>query len=150
MHDIKLSPGGRDPEARKVLTETERDLPNKSPAESPAAKRLPNPTVAAVIALLAERWPATFSIREARRKPLKVGIHLDVMAAIDGAITRAELSRALGCYVANTVYLARLRVGAKRLGLDGAAAGEVTEAEENHSKMQIFIAAVERQRSERP
>lgn len=146
MHDIKLSPGGRDPEARKVLTETERDLPNKSLAKSPAAKRLPNPTVAAVIALLSERWPCTFSILEKKRQPLKVGIFSEILVALDGAITHAELSRALGCYVANGVYLSRLREGAARIGLDGAAAGEVTKAEEDRSKMQRWLAMLERER----
>ena len=144
-----LSPRVRDPEARKVLAETERDLPNKSPAESPAAKRLPNPTVAAVIALLAERWPVTFSIREARRKPLKIGVHLEIISALDGVVTKAELSTALACYVANPTYLSRLREGAKRIALDGAAAGEVTKAQEDRSKMQRWIAELERQRRER-
>ena len=105
--------------------------------------------MAAVIALLAERWPCTFSIHEKKRRPLKIGIHLEIISALDGAITRVELSRALGCYVANDVYLSRLRVGAKRLGLDGAAAGEVTQAEADHAKMQLWMAAVQRQR-ERP
>ena len=145
----KQNPGAGGTGVPKVSADDELNLPNKSPAKSPAAKRLPNPTVAAVILLLAERWPAAFAIHEKRRRPLKIGIHLEIISALDGAITRVELSRALGCYVANDVYLSRLRVGAKRLGLDGAAAGEVTQAEADHAKMQLWMAAVQRQR-ERP
>jgi sRNA-binding protein len=144
-----LSLGGRDPEARKVLAEIECDLPKTPDTASPLKKKRPDATVEAVILLLAERWPATFSIREARRKPLKIGIHLDVMAAIDGAITRVELSRALGCYVANGAYLSRLREGAKRIGLDGEPSGTVTAEQENHSKLLRWMSAVEQQRRER-
>ena len=105
--------------------------------------------MAAVIALLAERWPCTFSIHEKKRRPLKIGIHLEIISALDGAITRVELSRALGCYVANAVYLSRLREGAKRVALDGEPSGTVTAAQENHAKMQRWIAELERQRRER-
>jgi ProP effector len=82
--------------------------------------------VAAVIELLAETWPACFSIYEKRRKPLKVGIHLDILAALDGAVTPAKLSRALRRYGSNKCYRARLVAGAARVGLDGEPAGSVT------------------------
>jgi hypothetical protein len=49
--------------------------------------------VAACIELLAETFPLAFSIYEARRRPLKVGIHLDILKALDGAITPIELGR---------------------------------------------------------
>ncbi len=83
-------------------------------------------TIAAVLDLLTETWPACFSIYERRRKPLKIGIHRDILAVLDGAVTPAELSRALRCYVANKVYRERLIAGAVRVGLDGKPAGEVT------------------------
>jgi hypothetical protein len=51
--------------------------------------------VAAAIALLAELYPKCFSIYERRRRPLKIGIHNDVLAAVDGVITPAELHGAL-------------------------------------------------------
>jgi sRNA-binding protein len=141
-----LSPGGRSPEARKAsLADEQCCLPKTPAAKSPLLKS-PNATVAAVIALLAERWPCTFSIQEKRRRPLKIGIHVEILSALDGAVTRAELSRALGCYVANGAYLSRLREGAARIGLDGAAAGEVTKAEEDRSKMQRWLAMLERER----
>jgi ProP effector len=82
--------------------------------------------IQAVLELLAETWPAAFSIYEDRRRPLKIGIHHEILAALGGAITAIELRAALGCYVANPVYRARLIAGAARIGLDGQPAGLVT------------------------
>src|SRR5262249_48298922 len=58
-------------------------------------------TVAAVIALLAETFPKCFSVYQPRRRPLKLKIHLDIQAALDGAITPLELHKALGIYCSN-------------------------------------------------
>jgi sRNA-binding protein len=41
-------------------------------------------TIAAVIALLAETFPRCFSVYEGRRRPLKIGIHRDILAVVDG------------------------------------------------------------------
>jgi ProP effector len=98
------------------------------------AKRLRDATVMAVIALLAETFPRCFSVWEARRKPLKLKIHLDIQAGLDSAITPAELHKALGAYCSNKVYLSHTRKGAWRLDLDGNPAGAVTADEEAHTK----------------
>jgi sRNA-binding protein len=50
-------------------------------------KKSRDTTVAAVIALLAELFPECFSVYEGRRRPLKIGIHRDILAAVDGALT---------------------------------------------------------------
>jgi ProQ/FINO family len=65
-------------------------------------KRLQDTTVMAVIALLAELYPKCFSVYQWRRRPLKLKIHLDIQAALDGAITPAQLHRALGISIART------------------------------------------------
>ena len=88
-----------------------------------------NPAVEATIRLLTERWPLAFSVFEGRRRPLKIGIHLDILAALDGTVTPDALSLALKVYVSNKVYRSRLVTGAVRIGLDGAPAGVVTEKE---------------------
>jgi ProP effector len=85
--------------------------------------------IAAVLELLVEKWPAVFSIYENRRRPLKIGIHHEILAVLDGAITAAELSLTLRYYVANPVYRSRLTVGTARIGLDGRPAGVVTPEE---------------------
>jgi ProP effector len=91
-------------------------------------------TAAAVITLLAERYPKCFSVYEGRRRPLKLKIHLDIQAGLDGAITPAELHKALGIYCSNQAYLSNTRTGAWRLDLDGKPAGTVTADEETHAK----------------
>jgi ProP effector len=89
---------------------------------------------AAGIALLAELWPNCFSVYEGRRRPLKIGIHKDILAAVNGALTPLELGKALGAYCSNKVYLGHTRKGAWRLDLDGKPAGIVTADEEAHAK----------------
>jgi hypothetical protein len=53
--------------------------------------------ILAVISLLAEKWPSCFSIIESGRRPLKLGIRDDVLAALDGAISAGKVSAALRC-----------------------------------------------------
>jgi ProQ/FINO family len=78
---------------------------------------------AACIGLLAETFPLAFSIYEMRRRPLKVGIHLDILRELDGAVTPIELGRALACYCSNRRYRSRLIAGAQRFDLQGRPAG---------------------------
>src|ERR1700722_11139671 len=93
--------------------------------KSPAAGGAEN-----VIALFAQRWPRAFAVRESQRRPLKVGIQADLLAALDGVVTAAELGDALGSYTGNSNSLRKLfRAGTVRLDLNGAPAGEVTPEE---------------------
>jgi sRNA-binding protein len=94
-----------------------------------SSNSLANTTGLALLALLCERWPKCFVRYQARRRPLKVGIHRDILAALGDAVMRAELSRALRIYVANAVYRARLKEGVARIDLDGQPVGIVTAAE---------------------
>jgi len=93
-----------------------------------------NQAARAGITLLAELYPKCFSVYEGRRRPLKLKIHLDIQAPLDGAITPAELSKALGMDCSNPAYLGHTRKGAWRLDLDGKPAGIVTADEEAHAK----------------
>ena len=101
---------------------------DKSPTP-PSARQKRHQAAAAAIRLLAEFW-----IYEERRRPLKLNIHLDIQAALDSAITPAELHRALGTYCSNPIYLGTLRKGAWRLDLNGEPAGVVTADEEAHAR----------------
>ena len=85
----------------------------------------PIPGIAACIQLLAGNVPNVQFMRHAGR-PLKIGIHEDLIAALVGAITPAELGRALCTYTRNKVYRSRLRAGAIRIDLNGEPAGIVT------------------------
>jgi len=81
--------------------------------------------VESTINLLCERFPKAFARFEQRRQPLKIGIHLDLIAAIPD-VPEKDLRVALRIYTANAVYRSRLCVGAPRINLNGEPAGVVT------------------------
>src|SRR6516165_7236004 len=83
--------------------------------------------ILAVISLLAEKWPSCFSIIESGRRPLKLGIRDDVLAALDGAISAGKVSAALRWYVSSPEYQRRLLHGAWRVDLNGRPAGTVAQ-----------------------
>jgi len=66
---------------------------------SEAAERA---TIGAVIRLLCDRFPRAFSGRGQPRRPLKVGIHADLVATLDGAVRTRELRTALRAYTRQT------------------------------------------------
>jgi sRNA-binding protein len=76
--------------------------------------------------LLATRWPNTFNLYQYRRWPLKIGIDLEIVAALDGAIPTADLKLALRIYTSNKIYRRRLVAGAVRIDLSGEPTGVVT------------------------
>lgn|SRR5262249_27756694 len=104
---------------------------------APSARKKREQAIAAAIALLAEAFPKAFFVYQNRRRPLKIGIHLDIQAALNGVITPAELHGVLGFYCSNPAYLSRLRKGAWRLNLDGQVAGTVADDEEVRAKIML-------------
>jgi len=66
----------------------------------------------ALIAVLAAKFPKCFAVPDARRRPLKVGIDADVLAALGDTISRTELIRTLAMYCGSEGYLERVRAGA--------------------------------------
>jgi len=129
----KICPGS-DPGPKEKSEATSQSSKTKV-TKSPAARH--DLTVEAVILLLQERWPHCFSIRERNRRPLKVGIFADILKELDGAVTRVELAKAIGCYVGNRAYLKKIKIGADRVGLDGTPAGKVAESEELHARTML-------------
>ena len=83
-------------------------------------------TAIALIELLADRFPQSFAVWEARRRPLAIGIREQIIAAVGGAMERRELSGALGFYCRATGYLVALQRGDRRVNLDGSPADLVT------------------------
>ena len=86
--------------------------------------KLNTPETLAAITMLTIRWPLAFWVPETRRKPLKIGIHYDIMAA--GGFEEPKLRAALRAYTATIAYRRSLVAGAERIGLDGGVAGWVT------------------------
>jgi ProP effector len=91
--------------------------------------------VAATIKLLCERFPQTFSRRDPR--PLKIGMHADLRAALDGTVEPRDLKSALAGYTSSARYLRTLSAGASRIGLDGKPAGTVAAEVEAVAKARL-------------
>jgi ProP effector len=87
-----------------------------------------------VVAELAARFPKCFAVPDSRRRPLKIGIDVDVMAALGETIPRTELIRALAMYCSSEGYLARVLSGAPRIDLEGKPAGIVAADDEKRAK----------------
>jgi len=83
--------------------------------------------IAATIAILCEQFPRCFVQYERRRKPLKIGIHTDLLQVLDGAVAPLRLGRALQTYVSNPFYLRACVKGAWRYDLAGVHVGEIDE-----------------------
>jgi ProP effector len=94
--------------------------------------------IVGVISLLAEKWPCCFSIPYSQRRPLKLGIREDVLAALDGAIPASKVSAALRWYVSSREYQRRMVHGAWRVDLNGMPAGTVSEEDEAHARALLF------------
>ncbi|NVK41329.1 MAG: ProQ/FinO family protein [Oceanospirillaceae bacterium] len=97
----------------------------------------------AAVQLLIETYPQTFSRNQVR--PLKIGIQEDLLA--DDKVSKNKVKRALASYVRSLAYYRSLQAGADRVDLQGAAAGQVTEAEAEHAKGKLK--ELNRQRRER-
>jgi len=64
-----------------------------------------------LISVLAERFPAAFAVNPGYRQPLKLGIHIDILAQLSETIAPQDLSCALRIYVSNVKYLKALVAG---------------------------------------
>jgi len=97
----------------------------------------------ATIAQLARLYPACFYVARRERRPLKIGIRRD-LAALDLGIGRRALDSALAWYVNGIDYLQSLRVGADRIGLDGAPSGVVSQVDEAHAREKLAVLGARR------
>jgi sRNA-binding protein len=94
-------------------------------------------TIGAVIRFLCYRFPQAFTGRGQPRRPLKVGIHGDLVTALDGAVSPRALKAALRAYTSKPSYLRVLVAGTARVSLDGSPAGTVTSDEETAAKARL-------------
>ena len=73
---------------------------------------------AAVIDTLAEKWPNAFFADPQKRRPLKVGVHLDILEALPG-VNKKTLSAALRFYTRHPCYVQAVVKGQARVDLSG-------------------------------
>ena len=90
--------------------------------------------IAAVMKLLCDRFPQTFSRHDPR--PLKVRVHAELLVALDATEPR-DLQSALRAYTSTARYVSALRAGACRIDLDGKPAGTVTAEDEKAAKAKL-------------
>ncbi len=95
----------------------------------------PTPMIDA-IATLCQKFPACFAMYEQRRKPLALGIHKEIAAAMP-TLTAEQIHAAMRSYVGNIAYCRACREGAVRINLLGHEAGAVTAAEADNSAARI-------------
>ena len=100
-----------------------------------------------LIGVLAERFPACFAVNPSYRRPLKLGIHLDILAQLSDTIAPRDLSAALRIYVSNVKYLKALVAGADRVDLNGMPAGTVTAEHADMLKLNTSSGATNRRPS---
>jgi sRNA-binding protein len=121
------SPGGR-PERRKARREAWL-LARQRELELEAAKVA---RADAVIAALSRLWPKCFFVLEKRRRPLKVGIGVEIREAMAPAIAAGRISTdditlALKRYTGSSGYLEHASIyNNVRIGLSGRPAGRVS------------------------
>ncbi len=132
-------------ETQTVATKTTENI-------QPVANKV-NPPVKEVIAYLAEKFPACFSV-EGKAKPLKVGLFQDLAEALadDETVSKTQLRQVLRVYTNSWRYLACCTVNAVRVGLQGEAAGIVDEQQAQHAQeslVQAKEAAVARKAEQR-
>jgi ProP effector len=89
-----------------------------------------------LIGVLAEMFPACFAINPRYRRPLKIGIHVDILAQLSDTIAPRDLFDALRIYVSNSKYLKALVAGADRVDLNGMPASTVIAEHADIAKAQ--------------
>jgi sRNA-binding protein len=90
----------------------------------------------AIIKLLSEKFPECFALYEQRRRPLALGIHREILAAMP-MLAAEQIGAAIRLYVANEFYCRACREGAARINLMGHEAGCVTAAEADNAVARI-------------
>jgi ProP effector len=86
---------------------------------------------------LRQKFPHAFArLSDRQRRPLKIGVHLDIQAAIPD-LDPVALGSALRLYVGDVRYHRAVIAGAPRIDLDGNVAGAVTAAEAENAKRAI-------------
>jgi ProP effector len=127
---LKLNPNA----ARAKLA-----LPNRKPLQSTTATAEPtSPSWRIKFAEIAARFPTAFA---EPRRPLKVGIREDIIAA--GFEPRVA-SRFLYRWTHKPRYLRNLIVGAERIDLNGEPAGIVAEDEATFARERVELLAAEK------
>jgi len=100
---------------------------------------------AAVIDTLAEKWPNAFFADPQKRRPLKVGVHLDILEALPG-VNKKTLSAALRFYTRHPCYVQAVVKGQARVDLSGVEVGPVSERDREMAAAELRKGAPKQER----
>ncbi len=92
-----------------------------------------------IIAYLAEKFPACFSI-QGTAKPLKVGIFQDLAEKLaeDDTISKTRLRQALRHYTSSWRYLKAVKLGSQRVDIDGNDVAEIDQAQADYASKTLL------------
>jgi ProP effector len=95
-------------------------------------------TTKEIIAYLAEKFPACFSV-EGPAKPLKVGIFQDLATALEGdeTVSKTRLRQALRHYTSSWRYLKSVKAGIHRIDIEGAEGDVIDQAQADYAAQQL-------------
>jgi len=79
------------------------------------------------IELLIETFPLAFYPKTTNRKPLKIGVHEDIINSKKLNVSNRDLKISLHCYMCSSKYQKGLIYNKNRYDLNGKCAGAVTE-----------------------
>jgi ProP effector len=118
----------------KVETVIDESANNEVVADESATIEVKRISTKEIIAHLAEKFPACFSI-EGHAKPLKVGIFQDLAEKLidDETVSKTRLRQALRHYTSSWRYLKAIKVGSFRVDIDGNDAAEIDQEQADYA-----------------
>lgn len=121
------------PATKGVVKKANKKSVEKKVQDKPAIKK--PKAIPPLLKMLCAEFPKAFDLKV--RKPLKIGIHEDILAAFENhpdiTITANGLKRALVYYTRGKDYLIRLTNCPERIDLKGETVGSVDDAAKNHA-----------------
>ena len=92
-----------------------------------------------IITFLTEQFPACFIAGNEPAKPLKIGVFQELASRLENEtrVSKTQLRGALRQYTMSWRYLHCVKVGAKRIDLDGVEGEEVSEEHAEHAQKSL-------------
>ncbi|MEL0628907.1 RNA chaperone ProQ [Psychromonas aquatilis] len=92
-----------------------------------------------IITFLTEQFPACFIAGSESAKPLKIGVFQDLAARLENEprVSKTQLRGALRQYTMSWRYLHCVKVGVKRVDLDGVEGEEVSQEHADHAQQSL-------------
>jgi ProP effector len=110
----------------------QKDNNGAQPSDKPKAAKPPKRPPS--LEVLVKRFPLAFNLND--RKPLKIGIYQDILAAFadDSSVSNNALKKALRYYVTGRGYLLAMVNSTLRIDLEGNVAGEISPKDKLHAE----------------